>query len=291
MEKLIIGCGYLGVRVAHEWIAAGHRVSALTRSLTRAGNLADAGIRPIVGDVCQPETLTGLPAADTVLFAVGYDRGSGHSQQAVYVDGLKNVLDSVASRTRRFVYISSSSVYGQSAGEWVDETSESQPVQPGGQCCLAAEQLVMASFPCANTPEDHGRSANILRLSGIYGPNRLLSRVDSLRAGEPLAGRGDAWLNLIHVDDAVRAVLAAESFGRSGQTYLISDNLPVQRSAYYSHLAELCGAPAPRFNPEIAPGRGSGGVNKRCRNRRMRDELKVELQYPTFSEGLPQALG
>lgn len=291
MGKLIVGCGYLGLRVATAWIAAGNRVAALTRSAERAKQFANAGIQPIVGDICRPETLKSLPTAETVLFAVGYDRSSGYSQQAVYVDGLKNVLDCVASRTNRLIYISSSSVYGQSAGEWVDETSECQPVQPGGQCCLAAEKLVWTYFPDSNSQPVGDRSANVLRLSGIYGPGRLLSRVESLRAGEPLTGRGDAWLNLIHVDDGVRAVLAAERLGQPGQTYLISDNLPIQRAEYYGQLAALCGAPAPRFNPEVAASRGSGGINKRCRNQRMTDVLKVDLQYPTINEGLPQAIG
>lgn len=291
MQKMIVGCGYLGLRVAAAWIAAGHQVAALTRSATRAKDLADLGIKPVIGDICQPESLKALPAAETVLFAVGYDKSSGYSQQAVYVDGLKHVLDVVAARTRRLIYISSSSVYGQSAGEWVDESSECQPMQPGGQCCLAAEQLVRAYFPDSNSHERRDCSANVLRFSGIYGPGRLLSRVESLRAGEPLTGRGDAWLNLIHVDDGVRAVLATELLGEPGQTYLVSDNLPIHRADYYGRLAVLCGAPPPRFNPSVAATRGSGGINKRCRNQRMTDVLKVDLQYPTVNEGLPQAIG
>jgi len=291
MEKLIIGCGYLGLRVAKAWVAEGHHVSALTRSSMRAAELTGHGIQPIVGDICQPQSLASLPAAETVLFAVGYDRASGYSQQAVYVDGLKNVLELMALRIKRLIYISSSSVYGQSAGEWVDESSECQPRQPGGLCCLSAEKLVTEHFPAGRSDRECHSSANILRLSGIYGPGRLLSRIESLRAGEPLAGRGDAWLNLIHVDDAVRAVQATESIGSPGQTYLVSDDLPVQRADYYNRLAALCDAPPVRFNPDVASARGSGGINKRCRNRRMRDELKVQLQYPTISEGLPQSIG
>lgn len=291
MEKLIIGCGYLGLRVANAWIAAGHQVAALTRSETRAKLLSNHGIRPIVGDICQPASLTGLPAAETIVFAVGYDRTSGYSQQAVYVDGLKNVLDRMAATTRRLIYISSTSVYGQSGGEWVDETSECHPQQPGGECCLAAERIVSAYFPDSGARERPDSSATILRFAGIYGPGRLLSRIESLRAGEPLAGRGDAWLNLIHVDDGVRAVLASDVLGQPSQTFLVTDNLPIQRSEYYGRLADLCGAPPPQFNPAVAASRGSGGINKRCRNQRMSEVLKVDLQYPTINEGLPQAIG
>ena len=307
MRKLIVGCGYLGRRVARAWISDGHSVSALTRSSVRAAELSGDGIRPIVGDICDPSTLAELPAADTVLFAVGYDRSSGHSQQAVYVDGLRNVLQTIACRTGRLIYVSSSSVYGQSAGEWVDESSPCRPVQPGGEYCLAAERLVTSYFnttketfepaaptidPAAAVEANPGRnsSANVLRLSGIYGPGRLLSRVESLRVGEPLSGRGEAWLNLIHVDDAVRAVRACEELGQPGRTYLVSDDLPIRRAEYYGLLAELSGAPPPRFNPDSAPARGSGGINKRCLNRRIREELGVVLAYPTINEGLPQSL-
>lgn len=288
MDKLIVGCGYLGRRVARAWMAEGDRVFALTRSAANAADLQAMGVIPIIGDICQPESLSDLPGVNTVLFAVGYDRGSGKSQREVYVDGLKAVLQIVgpgsARSCQRFLYVSSSSVYGQSEGEWVDESSITEPVQPGGVCCLEAEQLVFSSFAA------HG-SANVLRLSGIYGPDRLLSRVATLRAGEPIAGRGDAWLNLIHVDDGVRAIQACEKFGKPGQTYLVSDDAPMMRSEYYEKLADLTGSPTPTFSPETASSRGSGGINKRCLNRRIREELKVVLAYPSISVGLPHAIG
>lgn len=291
MEKLILGCGYLGRRVANAWLAEGHNVSALTRSTTRAEELSKAGIRPIIGDICEPSTLSSLPAADTVLFAVGYDRASGRSQQEVYVEGLGNVLRSIVPGARHLIYISSTSVYGQAAGEWVDEDSECRPVQPGGECCLAAEKQVFACFPAKAAVPTRSPRANVLRLSGIYGPGRLLARVESLRAGEILAGRGDAWLNLIHVEDAVQAVLACERRGQAGRIYLVTDDQPVQRAEYYGLLAALTDAPPPRFAPEISPSRGSGGINKRCRNQRLREELKVALTYRTINDGLPPTLG
>ncbi len=182
MAKLVIGCGYLGQRLAAKWAEAGETVWALTRSAERAEEFQSRGWQPVVGDVTQPsvqETLQNLPEVDTVLYAVGYDRGSGLSQREVYVDGLKNVLEMIAPRVRRFLYISSTSVYGQDQGEWIDETSPCEPTRPNGQICRDAEQLVEQYFP----PEkaDSERSANILRLAGIYGPGRLLRRLADLR--------------------------------------------------------------------------------------------------------------
>ncbi len=292
MHKLIVGCGYLGRRVAAAWLQAGHSVTALTRSANNAVELSRLGITPVIGDVCDPKSLAALPVVQSVLFAVGYDRSSGHTQRDVYVEGLRHVLDQVAGRCERLIYISSSSVYGQSLGEWVDESSPCEPVQSGGQCCLAAEELIRATFPIlADTAAAARPLANVLRLSGIYGPGRLLARVESLRAGEPLAGRGDAWLNLIHVDDAVGAVLACERQGQPGETYLVTDDRPLRRDEYYSQLARWVVAPPPMFLDDQPAKRGSGGLNKRCSNGKARAQLGLTLRFPSFIAGLPHALG
>ena len=76
----------------------------------------------------------------------------------------------------------------------------------------------------------------LLRFSGLYGPGRLLSRVESLRAGTPLTGNPDAWLNLIYIDDAVTAVRACANHGQAGEIYLGTDNQPIRRRDYYSQL-------------------------------------------------------
>src|SRR5690606_29190096 len=145
-----------------------------------------------------------------------FDRTSGHSQRDVYVDGLRHVLNAMAGRCERFVYISSTSVYGQTQGEWVDESSPCRPDRPNGQACLEAENLVWEFFPAGMDPEQSG--AVVLRLAGIYGPGRLLRRVEQLRSGDPIGGNPEAWLNLIHVDDAATAVLACEQRFTPGET-------------------------------------------------------------------------
>jgi len=173
LRKLVIGCGYLGQRVARRWLAQGDSVVALTRSEARARSFHESGIEPVIGDVTDPATLAGLPEVDTLLYAVGLDRGSGQSQREVSVGGLENVLGRMAGRVRRILYISSTSVYGQNDGEWVDETSECRPESENGKVCLDAEDLLRDRVP----------DANILRLAGIYGPGRLVARIEALRAG------------------------------------------------------------------------------------------------------------
>lgn len=301
-RKLIIGCGYLGLRVARLWLSHGDEVFALTRSAQTARTFEDAGIRAIVGDVMRRDTLIFPPQIDVMLYAVGLDRRSGHSQRAVYVDGLENVLKRSAGALGRLIYVSSVSVYGQTQGEEVDEGAPSLPTRENGQVCLQAEELVWRNFRQSQKPNAAGDSqlpqaaepgANVLRLAGIYGPGRLLSRVETLRAGAALSGNPDAFLNLIHVDDAAAAVNACERLAQPGATYLVCDDAPMRRREYFERLAQLIGAPAPQFEvsgfgPEDAESRN---LNKRCRNRRLKEELQMRLTYPTIKEGLPQALG
>lgn len=292
--NLIVGCGYLGRRVAEAWLDAGARVVALTRSTQRAAELRNAGVAPVVGDVLDPETLAKLPDAQTLLYAVGYDRTAAASKRDVYVAGLKHVLESVARRVERIVYISSVSVYGQSDGEWIDEDSPTDPVHEGGRICLDAERALwefVDGLPAGRSPR-----VDVLRLAGIYGPGRLLRRVEAVRSGEPIASEPDGWLNLIHVADAVRAVRAVDAgaadqceAGASSHTSLVSDDRPVTRREYYEMLAKLAGGPPPEFTPDGDAGR-THGLNKRCTNRRLREELGVDLKFPTIATGLPDAI-
>lgn len=279
-EKLIIGCGYVGRRAARQWVAAGDVVHALTRSEAHAEGLRAIGVRPVIGNVMEPQSLAVLPRADTVLYAVGLDRGPGKSQREVYVDGLANVLARIAAPRPKLLYLSSTSVYGQNSGEWVDETSELRPASENGQVCLDAERLLIERLP----------SAMILRLSGIYGPGRLVARLAALREGKPLDDNPDGWLNLIHVDDIVTAILACERLGQPGAAYLVSDDRPSQRREYYERLASLIDAPPPTFTTIPPDSPEQLQLNKRCRNRRLHEELGVALRYPTIAEGLPAAL-
>lgn len=281
--NIIFGCGYLGQRVAALWKNQGRDIVAVTRSAERAEQFRRDGLIPFIADINQPHTLAQLPAADRVLWAVGFDRTPGQTQEQIFVDGLRNVLDSIGARCRRFLYISSTSVYGQQDGSWVDESSPCEPTQPGGLCCLAGERLIQER--CTSPG-----SAVILRLAGIYGPERLLSRIADLKAGTLLAGSQTAWLNLIHVDDAASTVIASSDAASPPSIVLVADDQPIQRVEYYTRLAAFVGAPPPRFDESQSPRRGSGGLNKRCCNRRMKDELGVALCYPTIESGLPVAL-
>jgi len=283
MNKLVVGCGYLGFRAATVWRDAGEQVFALTRSPQHAQALAECGLRAIVADVTRPETLTGLPAVDTVLIAYGYDAATGYSRHDVYCQGLSNLLAALPAQTGRLLYVSSTGVYGQHDGDWVTEQSPCRPDRDASRAFIAAEQSL--------AQHTLGRRAVVLRMAGLYGPGRI-PRQQQLVAGEPLAVPADSFLNLIHVDDMVQAVVAAGVAERPSHLYLVSDGHPIQRREYFTYLAHLLSAPAPRFidpNPvALSAGRGSG--NKRISNARLLSELHLRLRWPSYREGLVEAL-
>jgi nucleoside-diphosphate-sugar epimerase len=270
MHHLIIGCGYLGRVVAQQWLGAGHTVSALTRGQGAA--LHARGIAPIIGDVTQP--LLPFPAVDTVLYAVGMDRTTGKSMREVYLGGLANVLHHLP-KVRRFIYISSTSVYGQRDGAWVDEAAATDPTEESGQILVACEQLLRQQRP----------DAIILRFAGIYGPNRVIRRA-SIERGEVLATDPEHWLNLIHVADGATIVTQAATRGVPGTTYNVADGHPVTRRDFYTTMATFLHAPPPTFQTPTT----SDGNNRRISNRTLVAELAPTLRFPTYVEGLRDAI-
>jgi nucleoside-diphosphate-sugar epimerase len=279
MSKLIFGCGYLGARAGRRWRASGEQVYVVTRDADRARDLSAEGFVPIVADVLCPATLIDLPAVETVLYAIGYDRAAGASMHDVFVGGLLAVLAALPAETARFVYTSSTGVYGQSQGEWVDERSPCQPRREGGRACLAAEQALQA--------HPMGQRAIVLRMAGLYGPGRIPQAAE-IRRNEPIVAPEEGYLNLIHVDDAVSVVLAAAERAAPPGTYVVSDGHPVQRREYYEELARRLGAPPPRFAaaPSDSPAALRAASNKRAKNARMLAELGVTLAFPSYREAL-----
>jgi nucleoside-diphosphate-sugar epimerase len=267
---LIVGCGYLGQRVAGQLLALGHCVFATTRKPERAAAFREQGISPVICDVMAPGSLR-LPATDGVVYCVGLDRSGGASMRAVYVEGLRNVLAALPA-VSRLVYVSSTSVYGQTDSEEVDENSETAPPEESGQVVLEAERLLRETRP----------DAVVLRFAGIYGPGRLL-REGALRRGEPLAGGPDRWLNLIHVEDGAEAVVSALERPVSGETFNVADGHPVTRGEFYGLLAKLLGAPAATFTAAVTEP-----VNRRVAARRMRERLGVVPRR--WDEGLRASL-
>jgi nucleoside-diphosphate-sugar epimerase len=264
--RLIVGCGYLGTRVARRWLERGDRVWAVTRSATRAADLAAVGIEPIVADVTKPDTIHDLPEVATMFWAVGFDRASGTSHRDVHVTGLGRVLDALPGRPRP-ILSSSTGVWGDEDGRVVTEDTPAHPAREAGAVLLAAEALL----------HSHRLGPGVaLRFAGLYGPDRL-PRIDDLRAGRPLPADPDSWLNLIHVDDAAQVVCAVADAADPRPLYVVSDGRPVRRGEWYGHIARVVGCPPPTWDTTAPRTRGA---DKRVDPALLFRDLPISLGHP-----------
>ncbi|GAB6139791.1 SDR family oxidoreductase [Methylosoma difficile] len=266
---LIIGCGSIGLPLAHNLAAQGHAVTGLKRNPP-----ADQhdNIRFIAADISQADTLAALGNTyDRWIFIVSADGRTEASYRSIYQTGLDNVLAQFAAVPCLFV--SSTSVYGQSQGEWVDEDSPAEPENLTSQLIRQAEQKITAANP-ANV---------VVRFSGIYGPGReYLLR---MAAQTPAIQQTPVYYtNRIHQQDCVGvlAFLLAQSLADKAldPIYLASDDDPAPMWDVISWLAEQLGHPAPTAKPVDE----HADQNKRCRNQRLKD-LGYEFIYPSFRDG------
>lgn len=259
-SRLIIGVGYLGTRVTKLWTAAGAKVFGTSRSRDRFDELRQLGVEPVLWDVNNGGD--SLPSVDVALYCVGFIPSSGRSRREVYVEGLQNTLANLP-RPGRLIYISSTGVFGDHYGDWVDETTKPNPMDEGGAACLAAEDALW------DFTKREGWEAVVLRLAGIYGPERLIN-ARRIQSGQAIAGDPDGYLNLIHVEDAALIVNAATTRALPGETYLVADGNPLTRREFYTRLAESLGAPPPTFDL-ASPARSRG--NRRIANRKLLEEV------------------
>ncbi len=281
-DVLIVGCGYLGQLVAlrRRKSAPDSRVAVTTRSHQKAAALAREGFEPVVLDWTDRRTLPSLSAFSRVLVAIAYDPRSGRSREESQVGGLANLLERLGADTH-VVYISTTGVYHQQDGSWVDECSPARPAMPGGQAHLRAESLLRRTLPTSHT---------ILRLAGIYGPGRVpLAR--QIAAGKPIDAGAEGYLNLIHVEDAATVVLQAWTVGpatldHGSSLFAIADDLPVLRRAFYAEVAKRLCVPTPAFVAAAGTLSARSASNKRIWNKRMHRELVPRLQYPDYRAGL-----
>lgn len=281
--RLVVGCGYLGQRVARLWIERGERVVGVTRSPTRAAALERAGIEPFVADVTSAAVgwrgIRHLDHLTTAFWAVGFDRSAGHSHEDVHVAGLHRLLDALPDQCRP-ILSSSTGVWGDEAGRVVDEATPPSPAREAGHVLVAAERILRA----------HPRGPGVaLRFAGLYGPGRL-PRIGDLRAGLPIEADPDSWLNMIHVDDAARVVCAVADAPAPAPLYVVSDGRPVLRREWYGRLAALTCSPPPTWAAPasaIMATRPRGRLaDKRVDPSLLFRDLRISLLHPDAAEAL-----
>jgi nucleoside-diphosphate-sugar epimerase len=283
---LIIGCGDVARRMV-SLVSGRYRVYALSRSPQSNAALRALGIIPLRGDLDQPETLAiiaGL-AHDVVHFAPPPNRGAHDTRTARLIAALAKGR----SLPQQLVYISTSGVYGDCSGELVSETRPARPQTDRALRRADAERRLR------NWGARNGVRVSILRVPGIYAADRLpLARLEK---GTPaLKTEEDSFVNHVHADDLARIVVAALHHAHPGRMYNAADDAPQKMGDYFDLVADRFGLPRP---PRIARSEATGilpenllsfmSESRRLVNRRIKQELRFKLRYPTVADGIAAA--
>jgi nucleoside-diphosphate-sugar epimerase len=270
---LIAGCGDIGSTLGARLHGDGHEVWGLRRS---ARALPD-GMHALRADLTVPESLDILPARlDAAVYIATPDRYDDEAYEAAYVRGLANlveVLHTDGGQIARLIFVSSTSVYAQNGGQWVDEDS---PTIASG---FSAKRLLQAEHLALEDPI----SGLVVRFGGIYGPgrNRLLQRV---RDGRPCQQTPTLYTNRIHRDDCVAVLCHLLRLSEPEHIYLAVDSDPAPQCAVMDWLALQMGVPQPpRLDSKISRDTRSQS-NKRCRNARLLAS-GYQLIYPSYRDG------
>ncbi|MCF3192496.1 NAD-dependent epimerase/dehydratase family protein [Pseudomonas bubulae] len=276
---LIVGCGDVGGRLATQLLDTDWQVYGLRRSIDRL----PAGVIGVAGDLFSEQCPTQWPTGqiDYLVYSAAATEHDEAGYQAAYVDGLKNTLswlEQHGQRPKRLLFVSSSGVYAQKDGEWVDEASPALSTNYSGRIILDAERVALES----------GIAASVVRLTGIYGPGRewMLGQV---RKGYRVAVEPPLYGNRIHADDAaglLAFLLEADRQGRAlDDCYIGVDNAPAPLAEVVDWLRERLGIT--EWAAEASVRRAG---SKRCSNARAK-ALGWEPRYSSYREGYAAVLG
>ena len=270
---MIVGCGDLGSRLGLQLSRAGWTVYGLRRGAARL----PVPILPVAGDLLSSQCPRNWPNAE-LTYLVYSASASQHDEagyRQAYVEGMRNALgwlEQRGQRPKRLLFLSSTGVYGQNQGEWIDETSPTEPSGYTGQVMLEAEQLALNS----------GLPTTLVRLAGLYDPARPWLQ-NQIRAGLRVEREPPQYSNRIHRDDAaglLAFLLQADQRGDAlDDCYLGVDNEPAPLHEVVDWLRELLGV---THWSEQSMTRRAG--SKRCSNARAR-ALGWAPKYPSYRDG------
>ncbi|ERG96448.1 NAD(P)H-binding protein [Haloquadratum walsbyi] len=283
-HAVIVGCGYVGIELGTQLQAAGHTVTGVRRSERGLHSIETAGFDAQQADATNPETLETLPDAEWVIFAASSGGRGAESARRIYVDGLRNTIATYAEResTDRLIYTSSTGVYGDHDGTFVDESTSVEPTTDKTQVLATAESIALEKANSA------GIDGTVVRFAGLYGPNRY--RLTRYLEGPVTEG----YLNMIHRDDAagvIKYILTADI--ARNDCVLTVDDEPANKWTFADWLAAACDRPTPSKQTveqrleesslsETAQRRVQ--TSKRCSNEYLH-ELGYSFSYPTYREG------
>ncbi len=286
MRLLIVGCGYLGTRLAQ--IARekpGTVVAGAARNPTTRQEWQSRGYEVFEADVSDIDSLHSVvPFAPThVVYCVAGGRAGGAGlYRKLYFEGLKHVLavlEQFAPVMAHVFFTSSTSVYEEKNGEWVDEESPANPDSPTAAVLREAEIMLLQQRHVHTT---------VLRVAGIYGPGRGVLVQRAREVGKaPVEDDPRRWLNFIHVDDIALSILSlAETALSRGQIYNLCDDEPIRLGDYYSWIRRQAGLTTVQFAPGAAKP-----LNKRISNLKLKNTTGFRCRYPSIREGLAGAVG
>lgn len=278
MTILLAGCGDLGTEAGLRFAALGHRVVGWRRSPEKL----PAAIEGVSADLTSAD-LPAIPADTTaVVVAVAADSPTEAAYRAAYVDGLSHVLDAMARdgvTPRRVLFVSSTAVYGDAGGGWVDESTTPAPGGFSGRIIREAEDLLLSRLRGSQS------APIILRLGGIYGPGRT-RLIDQVRDGAAVIPDEPRYTNRIHRDDAAAAIVHLTTMETMPEpAYLGVDSDPADMGDVLRFLAAEMGYP----EPPVGPAGAARGGNKRVSNALLRG-TGFTFAYPSFREGYREVL-
>lgn len=306
-RHFIFGCGFLGYRLARKLVQLGHIVDTVTRDATKAERLRKEGIEARVSEQSQwieLATRTDHPPLDSITIAIGNDGVGGTQHGDVYGAACEAALRLVdrqgVGRQPTLLFVSTTGVYAaRRSGErtestadpdvselhaettpveithsWVDESAEVGPIRPGSIASLQCERRLLGAAP---------EFTKVFRMAGIYSLDRI-PNLNRLRAGQPLPGRGQDPLNLIHVEDAASILAAAMQSPPAEAVLNVADGCPVTRARFYTFLAERFQTASPVFTEEG----GRQATGKRIDTARLQAWYPGPWRFPNYRLGLSE---
>ena len=281
-KLLIVGCGDIALRALPQ-LAPKYHVFGLVRTAAQADRIAALGAIPLAGDLDNPATLAALNGiADLVLHLAPPGESGEQDQRSA------NLIAALSTRPpARLIYISTSGVYGDCGGAWVDED------RPPAAQTVRALRRADAERTLLAWGTQSGVAVAVLRVPGIYAAERL--PLAQLRRGAPvLRAEDDVYTNHIHAEDLAAACLAVLERGAAGRIYNASDDSEIRMGDYFDLVADRARLPRP---PRIARQAAEAGAitegllsfmreSRRLVNTRMKAELGVRLRYPSVYEGV-----
>jgi nucleoside-diphosphate-sugar epimerase len=312
MHVAVLGCGYVGLELCRQLSDRGHSVVGVRRSEDGIAAIEDAGVDAIQANVTDADALVAVPDVDALVFAASSGGRGAEAAREVYVEGLRTAIEHFGGRDdppAQLVYTSSTGVYGDHGGDWVDETTLTEPTTDKTAVLIEAERVAR------EVAAEHGIDGCVVRFAGLYGPDRY--RLERYVEGPVTEG----YLNMLHRDDAAgvvrfvleeRAPSPADDDGDDSDdgddgddgdllpddVLLAVDDEPVAKWSFADWLAEQCGEPAPEkrtieerlaAGDLSAPAKRRLKTSKRCSNDLLH-EIGYELSYPTYREGYRAAI-